>query len=74
MRKRTGRIKKYRKPYIVCKNYTDIFSGNAWNCWLSPKCRYSFFGGISRVDHLPDLHGKLEDGGYHIPVVMPAFH
>ncbi|MBS6817545.1 hypothetical protein [Enterocloster clostridioformis] len=47
MRKRTGRIKKYRKPYIVCKNYTDIFSGNAWNCWLSPKCRYSFFGGIS---------------------------
>jgi len=25
MQKRVGRIKKYRKPYIVCENYTDIF-------------------------------------------------
>ena len=44
---RVGRIKKFRKPYIVCKNYTDIFSGNGCNWRFPEKSRYSFFVGIS---------------------------
>ena len=39
--------KKISEPYIVFKNYTDIFSESTCNCLVSAKCRYSFFVGIS---------------------------
>ena len=55
MQKRVGRIKKYRKPYIVCENYTDIFSGNGCNWRFSEKSRYSFFVGISRIHDAADV-------------------
>lgn len=72
MQKRFGRIKKYRKPYIVCENYTDIFSGNGCNWRFSEKSRYSFFVGISCVHNPSDFPGKLEKGIDILPVISPV--
>lgn len=65
-------MKKYRKSYIVCKNYTDIFPGNACNCWIPEKCRYSFFIGISGIHDAPYVPGELEERADIFPIVFPV--
>ena len=39
-----------------------------------PVSRVQAFYGICGIENLPYLHRKLENRGYHVLVVLPAFH